>query len=203
MSPTNAHDAIVALWNRLWTSGNTRSTPISTRSTSTIPSPSQLSQSSPTSSPNRSRRTSKPKKLRRTKHHRHPPLVVSPLSIALSPPSSEHNQEEFGDILARKPDRILRIFLQNVNRSPAHRHAVKSKQVISTIVHKQIGIALLTEVGLYWKLIRPEDQWCERTREAFPTSCSVMAYNITKPSMTSTVQFGGVEFLPQTPQPTA
>jgi hypothetical protein len=193
MSPTNTHDAIVAVWNRLWTSGYTRSTPISTNTSSTTSQP-HLSQPPPSNySPDLSQRShAEPKKLRRTKHHRHPPSSTSTSPLPASCSSNEDAQEEFGDILTRKPDRILHVFLQNVNRLPVHRHAVKSKQLISTIAHKQINIALLTEVGLYWKLIRPDDQWYERTRESFQTSRSVMAYNITEPSMTSTTQFGGV-----------
>jgi hypothetical protein len=51
---------------------------------------------------------------------------------------------------------------------------------------------LITEVGLYWKLVHHADQWYERTREAFQTSRSSLAYNVTEPEMSATVQFGGV-----------
>ena len=63
---------------------------------------------------------------------------------------------------------------------------------MATIAHKQIDIAFLTEIGLYWKKVQNNDQWHERVREAFRSTRSSLGYNDTEPEITSTVQFGGV-----------
>jgi hypothetical protein len=94
--------------------------------------------------------------------------------------------------MTRKSDHTLRIMLHNVNRLPISRSTDKSKKFISTIPNKQIDVALITEVGLYWKLLDGGDQWYERVQESFQATRSKMAYNNTEPTLTATVQFGGV-----------
>jgi hypothetical protein len=192
MESNNSHASAVAAWSRLWkkTQHSTTVNPplINNRLQTPTDTNQALLPSSPTSSLVKINRTL-PKKLRRSKHHRHPP-AVQPSSNPIS--FNNGINEEFGDVISRKPDRILRIWLQNINRLPALRNSVKSKKLISTIAHKQIDIALMTEVGLCWKLVHNSDQWHERTREAFQTTRSSFAYNTNELNMTSTVQFGGV-----------
>jgi hypothetical protein len=94
--------------------------------------------------------------------------------------------------MQRKQNGILRVWMQNVNRLPSQNNTSKSKQLISTIAHKQVDIALITEVGLYWRLVHANDQWHERTREAFQVARFQMAYNTTEPDISSPTQFGGV-----------
>ena len=70
--------------------------------------------------------------------------------------------EEYGNKMQKKSDNILRIQLHNINRLPISGRTGKSRQLVNTIVHKQIDIALLTEIGLYWKKVPNNDQWHER-----------------------------------------
>ena len=95
-------------------------------------------------------------------------------------------------MLTRKPDSILRIMLHNINRLPINGKSDKSRKLVSMIAHKQIDIALLTEIGLGWKLLNNTDQWYERVRESFQSTRTEIAYNETEPEMTNRIQFGGV-----------
>jgi hypothetical protein len=74
----------------------------------------------------------------------------------------QNDVEEFGDKMAKKTEHTLRIMLQNINRLPTDHRATKSRKLLSTLVNKQIDIALLTEVGLYWNKIPNHDKWYER-----------------------------------------
>jgi hypothetical protein len=100
--------------------------------------------------------------------------------------------EAFGDKLTRKSDNILRLMLHNVNRLPLSRSADKSKKLISSISNKQLDLALITKVGLCWRLVKTNDQWHERMRESFQAARSELAFNKTEPDLTELVQFGGV-----------
>ena len=133
-----------------------------------------------------------PKKVQHQKHHSDPP------SITLSQRDLQGNNqelsdaEEYGDIMAAKRDNVLRIMLHNINRLPISAKSDKSRQLISTIANKQIDVALLTEIGLCWKLLDNKDQWFERVRMSFQSSRSEFAYNKTEMECTEVVQFGGV-----------
>ena len=100
--------------------------------------------------------------------------------------------EEYGDRLNRKPDNILRVMLHNVNRLPISGKSDKSKKLVSMIAHKQIDVALLTEIGLSWTHLDNTDRWYERVREAFQSTRSEVANNETEPDLTDKAQFGGV-----------
>ena len=99
--------------------------------------------------------------------------------------------EEFGDIMQRKSPNTLRIMLHNINRLPIYKNQDKSKKLFSYIANKQIDVALLTEIGLYWKLIHNNDKWHERIRHVFRSAKYSLSYNTTEPTMTEMVQFGG------------
>ena len=102
-----------------------------------------------------------------------PPLNNIP-SISPSPPQRDYIQkdlhgahqelldvEEYGDTMRRKNDSTLRIMLHNINRLPLSGNTSKSHKLISTIAYKQIDIALLTEIGLFWKAVDNKEQWYE------------------------------------------
>ena len=75
--------------------------------------------------------------------------------------------EEYGDIMEPKKECTLRLMLQNINCLPADSRDTKSRKLIQTIAHKQIDIAMMTEVGLFWRLVPTKDKWYERTRQSF------------------------------------
>lgn len=100
--------------------------------------------------------------------------------------------EEFGDTMRKKNEKTLRIMFHNINRLTIRKNSAKSKKLISTIANKQIDVALLAEIGLNWKKIQSHDKWYERTREAFQTSKSSVAYNINEDDYSDQVQFSGV-----------
>ena len=106
-------------------------------------------------------------------------------------PQELNDAEEYGDIMKPKPDNILRVLLQNVNCLPIDRRACKSRELITTIVQKQVDVALLTEVGLFWRLVDNKDKWYERVRESFRATRSEIAYNTTEPDRTHINQYGG------------
>jgi hypothetical protein len=194
---SKTHASVVAAWNRLWQTEKNRTTAGTTDSTPIIQEQSRNKQANQTNDNINSQSIhqtlcSEPKKLRRSKHHRHPPHEAD--NDKHTKPNSDaiHKEEEYGNQLTRKPDRILRIWLQNINRLPAHQNTIKSKKLVSTIVHKQVDIALMTKIGLYWKMVKQSGQWYERTQEAFQASRSSMAYNKNKQEMTAMIQFGGV-----------
>jgi hypothetical protein len=124
---SKTHASVVAAWNRLWQTEKNRSTTGTTDSTPFIHEKSGNKQAIQIND-NIKRHTqsihqtlrSEPKKLRRSKHHRHPPHEVVTDGHTPPNPASIHDEEEYGDQLTRKPDRILRIWLQNINRLPAH-----------------------------------------------------------------------------------
>jgi hypothetical protein len=102
------------------------------------------------------------------------------------------DNEEYGDILKRKADQVLRIMLHNINRLPISSRSSKSRQLVSYIAHTQVEFALLTEIGINWKKIHNNDMWFERVRQSFQSTRSILAHNTRELNMTNTVQFGGV-----------
>jgi hypothetical protein len=46
--------------------------------------------------------------------------------------------EEYGDIMERKPEKVLRVMFQNINRLPIKKNSIKSKKLVSFIANKQI-----------------------------------------------------------------
>jgi hypothetical protein len=100
--------------------------------------------------------------------------------------------EEYGDIMEKKPPNVLRLLFFNINRLPIKKNTTKSKKLISFIANKQIDIAMLAEIGLYWKNVHPHDKWFERVHEAFQSTKYSIAYNTNEDKLTDTVQFGGV-----------
>ena len=107
-------------------------------------------------------------------------------------PQENDDGETYGDVMMAKSDGILRIMLHNVNCLPNESKHDKSKKLISTIAHKQIDVALLTEIGLCWSLVDATNKWYERTRLSFQATRSEVAYNKTELSRTSQRQYGGV-----------
>lgn len=192
MDPNRTHAAVVQAWARLWQTGNSRRQPSNTTHDPLNNPPQQqlnheIAQTIRTPTNNRHK---EPKKLRRTKHHRHPPLTSQ--TDLHGQPQELTDAEEFGDVLRRKSDSTLRVMLHNINRLPSQMQSAKSKKLFSTIANKQIDVALLTEVGLYWRKVPHADQWHERVREPFQTSRSELAFNSTEPTHSAMVQFGGV-----------
>ena len=100
--------------------------------------------------------------------------------------------EEYGDIMEPKKESTLRLMLHNVNCLSANSQDTKSRKLIQTIAHKQIDVAMLTEIGLYWPLVPTKDKWYERTRLSFQSSRSILACNSTEPDRTRINQYGGV-----------
>lgn len=191
----NTHAAVVRAWERLWQTGKNKNKKIdsnqATNNTTLRNTPHSNTQAhvraANTSIPRDT--PEEPKKLRRLKNHRHPPTLLQ--QDLQGQPQELLDGEAFGDLLVKKTDNTLRIMLHNINRLPSQRQTVKSKQLVSMIANRQIDIALLTEIGLYWKLVKTEDQWHERVRESFQASRTELAYNKTEPNLTAMVQFGG------------
>ena len=100
--------------------------------------------------------------------------------------------KEYGDKMQQKKENTFRIMLHNINRLPINGDSTKSYKLISTIANKQIDVALMTEVGLFWKVINNKDRWYERIGEAFWSTKHEFAYNTTEPARTDPVQWGGV-----------
>ena len=124
------------------------------------------------------------------KHTRDPSTMYFQTDLRGNP-QELNDIEEYGDIMKPKPDNILCILFQNVNCLPTDRRATKSRELITTIVQKQIDIALLTEVGLFWRLVDTKDKWYERVWESFRATRSKIAYNTTEPERTHINQYGG------------
>ena len=103
----------------------------------------------------------------------------------------EHDADAFADVLQRKPENVVRVMLHNISRLPIDRRTTKSRKLVSTLAHTQTDIALLTEIGLNWTLLDNRDRWYERTREAFQSTRSSLAFNKTELHHTKKVQFGG------------
>ena len=100
--------------------------------------------------------------------------------------------EEYGDTMQAKTDSTLRIMFHNINCLPESAATEKSHKLVSTITNKQIDIALLAEVGLYWKVIDSKNKWYERIRRAAQSQKTELAFNTTEPDRTAARQFGGV-----------
>jgi hypothetical protein len=209
MNPKSALSSAVDAWHRLWRVGangnniNSQSNKSNHPSHTTNPNNSnrptkkpRSKQSNPNFDPNNS--TPRTTKQRRSKHHREQPLPtrIQPPNLSqtnlLGQNQDALDVEAFGDNLNKKHDTTIRIMLHNINRLPLDHRTDKSRKLISCIANKQIDVAMITEVGLYWKSIPGKDRWYERVRESFQTHKSEMAFNTTEPSLSSSVQFGGV-----------
>jgi hypothetical protein len=157
MESNRSHASIVNAWHRLWTAGRTTAIGSSDQTIRYKENNNRITNKEKIGADNKNINTgAEPKKLRRNQHHRHP----SP-TMTQDDQQNIHDGEAFGDKLTRKSENILRLMLHNVNRLPSSRLSDKSKKLISSIANKQFDLALITEVGLCWKLVKTNDQWHE------------------------------------------
>jgi hypothetical protein len=182
--PNTAWTTTVNAWHKLWSRGanraNTSST-IDTQNTHSIHNNNRHNTHiNNTPSNQQQRRKTKKKNNSSNRLHsthnnssRHPSTINTTSATAahegrestqrdLHGNAQELNDvEAYGDTMRKKSNHTLRIMLHNINRLPIDGRSAKSRKLLSTIATKQIDIALLTEVGLYWKKINSRDRWYE------------------------------------------
>jgi hypothetical protein len=197
MSLNSRYSAAISAWQRLWRTGVKGDNIGRTNTTE-----SETTRTHTNYSNNRTQSSGARRPTRRSKYHKDTsrnnllPTMTTTTTTASQTTLSGDTQdlrdvEEFGHTMAKKPDKVLRLLFHNINRLPLNARHSKSRKLLSTLAHKQIDLAMLAEIGLYWKKIPQQDRWYERTREAFKTSKSELAYNTTEHSLSDPVQFGG------------
>jgi hypothetical protein len=104
---------------------------------------------------------------------------------------TSNDAEAFDNQLAPKPPQTFRATLQNVNILPESSRHYKSRQLINRIREGGYDLWMMSEVGLYWGLLDPSDQWEERV-QGLHNSTAIFAHNTTERSLSSKLQYGGV-----------
>src|SRR5688572_11301307 len=87
--------------------------------------------------------------------------------------------EAFSNSLQHKNHTTLCIGLHNVHFLPATTNHHKNYDLLNYLIKNSFNVFLLTEVGLNWSKLLPQDQWYERTRSLFSTSWYKFSYNTT------------------------
>ena len=103
--------------------------------------------------------------------------------------------ESFGHIFQPKQDGSFLIAFQNINKLTENAKTYKSRNLIDHIKHQRYYIMMMTEIGLCWPLLQPQDQWTERIWGKIHDSTTVLAYNKKEMHMTKPIQYGGTGIL--------
>ena len=104
----------------------------------------------------------------------------------------ERDTNFFGDQLVPKQDQSIRIAFQNINLLPLRSHHGKNHKLYACIKSLELDVFCISETGLCWQKLPPEDQLRERTRPHFRRFRTTYANNTTELPISRPRQYGGV-----------
>jgi hypothetical protein len=108
--------------------------------------------------------------------------------------SSLPSWEPFGDTIKKsKISSTVRIGFQNINILTKNKNTTKSKNMLEFMYKNEFDLWLMSEVGLNWHKVDPQDLWFERIREKFgdQSTRSYMAFNSNEQEIAEPLQYGG------------
>ena len=109
--------------------------------------------------------------------------------------SSVAHDEQFGDTLGNRKEKILRLCHLNVNGIPELKDDVKNDSLRQAINEHEIQILGLSETNRCWHLLEEENRWKPRIKGWWESAQSTIAYNMNDGELSTPFQPGGTMIL--------